>query len=200
MVARPAWMSTSQRRHMTRVLRRPLDMSSIHGGFSPWPWLVEVLATVRGLGGRGEHLEAFYNCLYYATLWPSEAVMLSETDLHLPNKGWGRIDLAASASRAGTVWTDHGTARQERGLKHRAAHETSTIPTPDGRIFQASRGASSRTRPTAPSGRRQADGPHPRPVQVAAGPPSLRPAARGGVAVLLKIGEERRAVKTVGPS
>ena len=55
--------------------------------------------------------------------------MLRESDLRLP-KGRGRIVLAASASRAGTAWTDHGTARQERGLKHRAAHETRTIPIP----------------------------------------------------------------------
>jgi integrase len=84
--------------------------------------------------------------------------MLRYSDLHLPAKGWGRIVLAASASRAGRSWTDHGTARQERGLKHRAAHETRTIPippdlvrllrahirrygiTPDGRIFQTARG------------------------------------------------------------
>ena len=69
----------------------------------------------------------------------------------------GRIVLAASASRAGTGWTDRGTARQERGLKHRADHETRTIPVlsevkpvsahikrygtiPDGRIFQTARG------------------------------------------------------------
>jgi integrase len=108
--------------------------------------------------GRGQHLEAFYGCLYYAALRPSEAVMLRESDLHLPKNGWGRIVLAASASRAGTAWTDHGTARQERGLKHRAAHETRTIPippelvkllrahikrygtTPDGRIFRTARG------------------------------------------------------------
>jgi hypothetical protein len=57
-------------------------------------------------------------------------IMHREADLHLPIKGWGRIDLAASASRAGTAWTDHGTACQERGLKHRAAHETRTIPVP----------------------------------------------------------------------
>jgi hypothetical protein len=63
-------------------------------------------------------------------LRPSEAVMLRETDLHLLAKGWGRIDLAASASRAGTAWTDHETARQERGLKHRAAHETRAIHIP----------------------------------------------------------------------
>jgi integrase len=117
-----------------------------------------LLAAVAGLSDRGRHLEAFYACLYYAALRPSEAVMLRERDLYLPAKGWGRIVLAASASRAGTAWTDHGTARQERGLKHRAAHETRTIPippelvrllrahtrrygtTPDGRIFQTARG------------------------------------------------------------
>jgi len=117
-----------------------------------------LLAAVRKLSDRGAHLEAFYACLYYAALRPSEAVMLRDSDLHLPKTGWGRIVLAASASRAGTAWTDHGTARQERGLKHRAAHETRTIPippelvrllrahikqygtTPDGRIFQTARG------------------------------------------------------------
>ena len=118
----------------------------------------KLLTAVRGLSGRGAHLEAFYGCLYYAALRPSEAVMLREADLYLPAKGWGRIVLAASASRAGTAWTDHGTSRQERGLKHRAAHETRTIPippdlvqllrahisrcgtTPDGRVFQTARG------------------------------------------------------------
>jgi integrase len=68
------------------------------------------------------------------------------------------IDLSASASRAGTAWTDDGTARQERGLKHRPVTETRTIPVPpelvkiirahvkrygtapDGRLFQTTRG------------------------------------------------------------
>jgi len=116
-----------------------------------------LLAAVRAQGSRGQHLEAFFGCLYYAALRPSEAVMLREADLHLPKQGWGRIVLAASASRAGTAWTDAGTARQERGLKHRAARETRTIPIPpdlvmllrghikrygttaDGRIFQTAR-------------------------------------------------------------
>jgi hypothetical protein len=84
--------------------------------------------------------------------------MLRETGLHLPAKGGGRIGLAVFASRAGRSWTDDGTARQERGLTQRAAHETRTIPippglvkllrahikkhgtTPDGRIFQTARG------------------------------------------------------------
>jgi integrase len=58
--------------------------------------------------------------------------MLLEADLHLPKTGWGRIVLTASASRAGRAWTDEGTARRERGLKHRADHETRTIPVPPG--------------------------------------------------------------------
>jgi integrase len=115
-------------------------------------------AAGRTLSDRGQHLEDFCACLYYAALRPLEALKLRESDLHLPKKGWGRIDLAASASRAGTARTDHGTARQERGLKHRTAHETRTIPvppelvqllralirrygtTPDGRIFQTASG------------------------------------------------------------
>ena len=89
-----------------------------------------LLNAVGRLGKRGEHLKAFFACLYYAALRPSEAVMLREADLHLPKAGWGRIVLSASASRAGRAWTDEGTARQERGLKHRADNETRTIPVP----------------------------------------------------------------------
>jgi site-specific recombinase XerD len=120
--------------------------------------VARLLAAVRGLSDRGRHLEAFYGCLYYAYLRPSEAVMLKETDCRLPSRGWGRIDLAASAARAGKDWTDDGAARQARGLKHRAQHETRTIPippvlaqmlrahlrrygsAPDGRIFRTVRG------------------------------------------------------------
>ncbi len=185
-----------------------------------------LLAAVRGLSGRGAHLETFYACLYYAALRPSEAVMLRETDLHLPVKGWGRIDLAASASRAGRAWTDHGTARQERGLKHRAAHETRTIPippdlvtllrahikryrtTPDGRIFQTTRGgiiqdsaysavwADARDKALTPAQYRSPLGRRPYDLRHAAvslwlnsGVPATEVARRAGhgVAVLLKI-------------
>ncbi len=117
-----------------------------------------LLAGVRAQGARGEHLEAFYGCIYYAATRPSEAVLLTEPDLSLPSRGWGRIDLATSAARAGRDWTDDGTARQARGLKHRAQHETRSVPIPpvlvamlrahlraygtplDGRLFRTSRG------------------------------------------------------------
>jgi integrase len=117
-----------------------------------------LLVGVRGQGPRGQHLEAFFGCLYYAALRPSEAVALREADCHLPARGWGRIDLAGSEPRAGRDWTDHGTARQARCLKHRADGEMRSIPIPpeliallsahlktygttaDGRLFRTARG------------------------------------------------------------
>ena len=117
-----------------------------------------LLVGVRAHSSRGAQLEAFFGCLYYAALRPSEAVALREADCHLPSRGWGRIDLAVSEPRAGRDWTDHGTARQARGLKHRADNEMRSIPippalvallrahlktygaTPDGRLFRTARG------------------------------------------------------------
>lgn len=117
-----------------------------------------LLTAAGGVSGRGQHLKAFYGCVYYAYLRPSEAVMLTETACHLPSRGWGRIDLAVSAARAGREWTDDGSARQARGLKHRAQDETRSIPIPPvlvqmlrahlkkygtgpgGRVFQTARG------------------------------------------------------------
>jgi integrase len=45
----------------------------------------------------GQHLEAFFGCLYYAALRPSEAVTLREADLYLPRKGWGRMVVCPAA-------------------------------------------------------------------------------------------------------
>ncbi|HUY52743.1 MAG TPA: tyrosine-type recombinase/integrase, partial [Streptosporangiaceae bacterium] len=116
-----------------------------------------LLTAVRAQGPRGQHLEAFFGCLYYAAMRPSEAVSLRETDCHLPARGWGRIDLAASEPRAGRGWTDDGAAREARGLKHRAEHEMRSVPIPpelvtllrahlsrygtgpDGRLFRTAR-------------------------------------------------------------
>jgi integrase len=98
-----------------------------------------LLKAVRGQGPRGEHMEAFFGCLYYAALRPAEAVALRESDCVLPARGWGRIDLASSEPRAGTEWTNDGASREERGLKHRAVNETRSIPIPPAlvRILRA---------------------------------------------------------------
>jgi hypothetical protein len=49
-----------------------------------------------------------------------------------PSTGWEIYMLRASArgSGPGRAWTDEGTARQERGLKHRADNETAPSPSP----------------------------------------------------------------------
>jgi hypothetical protein len=167
-----------------------------------------LMNAVRGQGPRGEHMEAFFSCLYYAALRPAEAVALRESDCVLPARGWGRIDLASSEPRAGTEWTDDGASREARGLKHRAASETRSIPIPPalvrilrahiqqygtgpgGRLFRTARGG-----PLNDTGygevwqRARPQSTHPRPAGVAAGPASLRPAARRGVAMA----ERRRA-------
>jgi hypothetical protein len=125
--------------------------------------------------------------------------MLKEADCRLPRRGWGRIDLAASAARAGKDWTDDGTARQARGLKHRAQHETRSIPIPPV-LVQMLRTTSSGTAPPRRAhlphrarrahpgqrlqrrlARRPRRRAHRRPARLPPRPAALRPAARGRV-------------------
>ena len=77
-----------------------------------------------GQGQRGEHMEAFFGCLYFAALRPAEAVALREADCVLPARGWGRIDLAVSQPRAGTDWAPRPPARRRLPLaqRRRARH------------------------------------------------------------------------------
>jgi integrase len=117
-----------------------------------------ILAVVPDVHPAGVHLVAFFGCLYYAGLRPSEAAFLHHGDCALPERGWGRIDLVETAPPAGSDWTDDGETRQVRGLKHRAETEIRPIPIPpelvkllrahidrdgvteDGRFFRAARG------------------------------------------------------------
>ena len=156
-----------------------------------------------------QHLEAFYACLYYALPAP------------LGGRDAPREPTASSPAAAGAAstwpppppapasdWTDDGTARQARGLKHRAQHETRSIPippvlvqilrahlkrygtTPDGRIFRTARGGHHPgQRLQRRLGRRPRRRAHPRPARLPARPPPLRPAARRR----LPVAELRRA-------
>ena len=92
--------------------------------------------------------------------------------------------------RAGKDWTDDGTARQQRGLKHRAQHETRSIPippvlvqmlrghlkrygtAPDGRIFRTARGGLIQDSAYSSSG--------PTPAPPRSPPPSKPPRSPGG--------------------
>jgi site-specific recombinase XerD len=118
-----------------------------------------LLAAVGQQGERGQRMVAFFGCMYYAALRPEEAVELRPENLaSLPDHGWGEMILTNSEPRSGTWWTDSGSARQRRELKHRPRGETRPVPIhpdlaallrehlkkyrpgPDGRIFTGPRG------------------------------------------------------------
>lgn len=114
----------------------------------------QILAEVRKL--RPE-FAAFFACLYFAAMRPAEVVNLTESQCYLPERGWGRLDLSETATRAGRAWTDSGEAHDVRGLKHRAADDMRPVPIPpelvrllrqhladhgtaaDGRLFRGKR-------------------------------------------------------------
>ncbi|MFI5958049.1 tyrosine-type recombinase/integrase [Cryptosporangium sp. NPDC051539] len=89
-----------------------------------------MLAALEEVGPWAERLQAFFATLYYAALRPSEAVALRENTCYLPDSGWGWLDLYGSEAKAGSAWTDTGTPRQARGLKHRPATEVRRVPIP----------------------------------------------------------------------
>ncbi|WP_371497659.1 tyrosine-type recombinase/integrase [Kitasatospora sp. NBC_00374] len=117
-----------------------------------------LLGKVQEQGKRGEHLKAFFGCLYHAGMRPAEAVWLRKANCHLPVSGFGLLSIDGSRPRVGSSWTDSGTPHDTRGLKWRPAKETRPIPippelvtalrehidahgvAPDGRLFRTSRG------------------------------------------------------------
>lgn len=73
-------------------------------------------------------VHAYFACLYFAGLRPSEARNLRRADLELPQTGWGRIVLHGGYQESGAAWTDDGERGEERHLKHRAETETRPVP------------------------------------------------------------------------
>ncbi|KPC61267.1 tyrosine-type recombinase/integrase [Streptomyces chattanoogensis] len=90
----------------------------------------ELIDAVGTLGPRGEHLQAFFACIYYAATRPAEAMNLRASDCTLPETGWGVLLLSGSASRVGSAWTDDGKPYEERGLKRRARSSVRDVPIP----------------------------------------------------------------------
>lgn len=80
---------------------------------------------------RGERLVAFFGCMYYAALRPSEALALSSVDLDLPEVTgkWGSLRLANNDPEVTTAWTDAGF-REARQLKHRGRGDIRPVPCP----------------------------------------------------------------------
>jgi integrase len=121
----------------------------------------QLLGAVAGTPRRGEHLVAFFACMYYSALRPEEAVNVRANWLALPDgDGWGWMTLDGATPETDKQWTDTGQRRGARELKHRALGETRRVPVPpelvrllrqhlatfgtdsDGRLFRGERGAS----------------------------------------------------------
>ncbi|APU18612.1 tyrosine-type recombinase/integrase [Actinoalloteichus sp. GBA129-24] len=108
-------------------------------------------------GEGGRRLKAFFACLYYAGMRPGEVTALRRDGCHLPAEGWGVLRFGRSEPRAGSRWTDDGTIRDRRGLKHRSRRAERIVPIPphlvellreylaafgtdqDGRLFRGAR-------------------------------------------------------------
>ena len=132
------------------------------------PELVEsMIETCRTLGTtQGARFRAFYGCMYFSMMRPSEVAALTLSACELPEDGWGWLTIADASTTAGRAYTDDGLTHEHRGLKGRTRGRPGTrarkpsrrIPAPpelvamlrehiarfgagpDGRIFRSERG------------------------------------------------------------
>lgn len=79
---------------------------------------------------NGQPLVAFFAAMYYSALRPGEAVEVRREALALPATGWGELYLSTSAPAAGRSWSESGTRREPRQLKHRGVEEVRIVPCP----------------------------------------------------------------------
>jgi integrase len=99
-----------------------------------------LLEAVRAQQPSGPRLVAFFGVLYYSGLRPEEAIGLRLQDVILPDAAndeeggsaeqWGELRLRSARPDVGSQWTDDGSGRDRRGLKHRAEGESRQVPCP----------------------------------------------------------------------
>jgi integrase len=123
-----------------------------------------LLEAVRTQQPSGPRLVAFFAVMYYAGLRPEEAINLAADNVILPppdqhdDESWGELHICSATPDAGSEWTDDGSARERRQLKHRAEGDSRIVPThpeltellrdhlasfdiaPDARLFGGVRG------------------------------------------------------------
>jgi integrase len=104
-----------------------------------------LLAAVRAQQPSGPRMVAFFAVMYYAGLRPEEAINLGQDNLVLPSRvwdeegqqwrdppddqDWGELHLRGATPDAGSEWTDDGSPRERRQLKHRAEGDARIVPT-----------------------------------------------------------------------
>jgi len=107
-------------------------------------------------------------------LRPSEAIALRAYDCHLPESGWGRLELNQTMPIVSNQWTGTGAGHEQRGLKNRPRRAVRIVPipaelvtilqhhitryglAPDGRLFRSEQGECSTLRLIATCGSRPA--------------------------------------------
>jgi len=97
-----------------------------------------LLEAVRAQQPSGARLVAFFAVMYYARLRPEEAINLHADDLVLAAQArqdaqddddeWGELHLRTATPDAGSDWTDDGSQRERRQLKHRAEGDSRIVP------------------------------------------------------------------------
>lgn len=85
------------------------------------PALIAAMLVACATIGRnqGPRFVAFFGCMYYAMMRPSEVAALTRNGCYLPPAGWGYLSFADSSTAAGTAFTDDGNVHEHRGLKGR---------------------------------------------------------------------------------
>jgi integrase len=79
-----------------------------------------MIETCRTLGTtQGARFRAFYGCMYFSMMRPSEVAALTLSACELPEDGWGWLTIADASPTAGRAYTDDGQAHEHRGLKGR---------------------------------------------------------------------------------
>ena len=82
--------------------------------------VASMLASCSHVGRRqGPRFVAFYACMFYALMRPSEVAALTRDACHLPGSGWGHLIFADASPAPGKAYTDDGQVHEHRGLKGR---------------------------------------------------------------------------------
>jgi integrase len=89
--------------------------------------IAAMLETCKGTGRRqGRRFAAFYGCMFYAMMRPSEVAALTCSGCELPERGWGHLTFADASPAAGKAFTDDGQVHEHRGLKGRTRGRPTT--------------------------------------------------------------------------
>jgi len=90
----------------------------------------QAAALLKEVAAASPELEAFFGCMYYAGLRPEEVLHLSDDEYERPKKkgefGW--FHLTGATVAVGKRWSNDDEVMEDRGLKHRAATTTRSVP------------------------------------------------------------------------